>query len=427
MDDPDSSSRPGRDLELLPTGVRRRVLALAAQVLPEVPDLPGSLRSVASFTPNRRARLGGHAIAAALAEEDFRRRVGVQATPLVAPDAPAADRAALLWMTGEDDDGLAAHLDSVLEAERAVPHRDAEVERLRAAVAAAREEGRALRAAHREEVAGLKEQNKALRRRLGEARAAERTVREQATGLQEQVAASGRRRERAAATAEAELRRVRAQLDETTAQLERLRAEERTGRGDATLRARVLLDTVLDAAAGLRRELALPAVEGSPSARVEEELEARRGARDPSDSGVLGGDSPALLDQLLGLPRARLIVDGYNVSKTAWESLSLEAQRARLLQSLGPVVARTRAETTVVFDAASAERRPLVSAPRGVKVLFSPYGVIADDVIRDLLAAEPGGRAVVVVTSDREVADDVRRAGFRCVGAPALLGLLARH
>ena len=113
-----------------------------------------------------------------------------------------------------------------------------------------------------------------------------------------------------------------------------------------------------------------------------------------------------------------------NVSRTAWDSSSLEAQRTRLLSALAPLVARTGAETTVVFDAAQAAARPLVRAPRGVRVLFSPVGVLADDVIRRLVEAEPPGRPVVVVTSDREVADDVVRAGFRAVGSPALLGLI---
>ena len=95
------------------------------------------------------------------------------------------------------------------------------------------------------------------------------------------------------------------------------------------------------------------------------------------------------------MPRARLIVDGYNVSKTAWPTSPLEAQRIRLLGGLAPLVARLGVETTVVFDAAAASARTVAQAPRGVKVVFSPEGVIADDVIRDLVAAEPPGRVVV--------------------------------
>ena len=60
-----------------------------------------------------------------------------------------------------------------------------------------------------------------------------------------------------------------------------------------------------------------------------------------------------------------------------------------------------------------------------MKVVFSPEGVIADDVIRDLVAAEPPGRVVVVVSSDREVATDVARAGARSHPAAALVGLLS--
>jgi predicted RNA-binding protein with PIN domain len=59
-------------------------------------------------------------------------------------------------------------------------------------------------------------------------------------------------------------------------------------------------------------------------------------------------------------------------------------------------------------------------------VLYSPEGVIADDLIRELVAAEPQGRPVVVVSSDQEVARDVRQAGARSVAAMALARLLTR-
>nr|WP_232523737.1 NYN domain-containing protein [Nocardioides sp. MAH-18] len=126
------------------------------------------------------------------------------------------------------------------------------------------------------------------------------------------------------------------------------------------------------------------------------------------------------------MPRARLIVDGYNVSKRAWPSSSLEAQRNRLAGSLAALVARTGAETTLVFDAAETDHRPPVVAPRGVRVLYSPRGVLADDVVRDLVSVEPQGRVVVVVTADRAVATDVAAAGARVVDPDALLGLIAR-
>jgi predicted RNA-binding protein with PIN domain len=81
---------------------------------------------------------------------------------------------------------------------------------------------------------------------------------------------------------------------------------------------------------------------------------------------------------------------------------------------------------TVVFDAAGASDRPPVARPRGIRVLYSPVGVIADDVIRDLVAVEPSGRVLVVVSSDGEVAGSVARAGARAVAAEALVRLLDR-
>jgi hypothetical protein len=52
--------------------------------------------------------------------------------------------------------------------------------------------------------------------------------------------------------------------------------------------------------------------------------------------------------------------------------------------------------------------------------------VIADDVIRDLVAAEPRGRPVVVVSSDAEVVRDVSQEGARAVASSALTRLLGR-
>ena len=150
------------------------------------------------------------------------------------------------------------------------------------------------------------------------------------------------------------------------------------------------------------------------------------GASTAGGATAASATSPAVLEQLLSMPRARLLVDGYNVSKSAWPASALDAQRTRLVTALAPLVARTSAETTVVFDAAESEHRPPVNAPRGVRVLFSPRGVIADDVLRDLVSAEPAGRVVVVVTADQAVARDVARDGARVVPPEVLLELLAR-
>lgn len=58
--------------------------------------------------------------------------------------------------------------------------------------------------------------------------------------------------------------------------------------------------------------------------------------------------------------------------------------------------------------------------------MFSAPGQIADDLIRQLVRAEPTGRAVAVVSSDREVAESVRRMGARPVPSLLLLKRLGR-
>jgi predicted RNA-binding protein with PIN domain len=141
---------------------------------------------------------------------------------------------------------------------------------------------------------------------------------------------------------------------------------------------------------------------------------------------ALADDDPQLLDQLLALPQVHLIIDGYNVTKTGYGTLTLADQRNRLMTNLGGLVAQTRVEVTVVFDGAELNAPVQVVAPRGVRVLFSAPGEIADDLIRQLVRAEPPGRAIAVVSSDREVAESVRRMGARPVPSGLLLRRLGR-
>ncbi|WP_426244131.1 NYN domain-containing protein [Nocardioides sp. LHG3406-4] len=406
----------------LPDVVRLRVLALAAAALPAVSDIPAPLRRVVLFAPQRRARLGGSAIAAALADDGFRAAVGVQVAAAAQPGDDPASTAAWSWLT-RPDDWREMYADALgrLSPAASTDAGTAELDRLRQRVDALESQLREGKANHRQRLDELRGENMTLRRKLGDTRASQRATQAALDEARAALSSAEGAASQVAARAETEIRRLRAQVDELTAGVRTDRRDARTQRDEATLRARLLLDTVLDAANGLRRELALPTVEGAPGDRVEAEIDAAGAPVTARPSPPAG---PALLEQLLTLPRARLIVDGYNVSKTAWEQSSLEAQRVRLLGGLAAVVARTGAETTVVFDAAASTSRPVVATPRGVKVLFSPEGVIADDVIRDLVAAEPPGRPLVVVTSDQELAADVRRAGARCVDSAALVVLL---
>ncbi|WP_343974227.1 NYN domain-containing protein, partial [Streptosporangium amethystogenes] len=214
-------------------------------------------------------------------------------------------------------------------------------------------------------------------------------------------------------------------LSDAERQLESTRRAAREGRSVEDTKVRMLLDALQDAAAGLRRELALPSGIHRPADSVASVAPGRQGVQ-AVPARALADDDPALLDQLLALPQIHLIVDGYNVTKTGYGTFTLADQRNRLLTGLGALYAQTRTELTCVFDGAELNGPVPVSAPRGVRVMFSAPGQIADDLIRQLVRAEPTGRAVAVVSSDREVAESVRRMGARPVPSLLLLRRLGR-
>ena len=120
------------------------------------------------------------------------------------------------------------------------------------------------------------------------------------------------------------------------------------------------------------------------------------------------------------------MIDGYNVTKTGYGSLPLDGQRQRLLTRLGALAAQTGAEVTVVFDGAALDGPTPSGSPRGVRTLFSPAGTTADTVIRPPGPGRAARTCVVVVSSDREVADGVRAAGAWTVPSAALLRRLDR-
>ncbi|HSJ91110.1 MAG TPA: NYN domain-containing protein [Ilumatobacter sp.] len=159
--------------------------------------------------------------------------------------------------------------------------------------------------------------------------------------------------------------------------------------------------------------LASPPASGRPAP-------ARRKAL-PLPGGVMG-DSDAVGEYLLR-SGASVLVDGYNVAKLAWPDLDLAGQRVVLLDSVENLVKRFGCDVTVVFDGAdvtgaTADRR------RVVRVVFSPEGVIADDVIRDEVRRLPASRPVVVVTNDRAIVHDVRAQGANTMSSDQMLSLM---
>jgi predicted RNA-binding protein with PIN domain len=422
--------------EALPERVRARVIAYAADALGALPPehVPGKLKRVAAFTPQRRARIAGQQVLDLLdADAEFRDRIGVQArarqreVAARLDDGEAdADTAALAYLVRDDrwQELLAAV--AAEESDTSTPGVDAEaeVEAMRRRLDAALEEQAAIRRAAKGDLSAAKAENTELRRKLGEARARTRAAEAEARRDAAQSAERLAEQTTDAGTAEVEIRKLKTRVAALETELARAQRSARATRDEGTLRARLLLDTLLQAGQGLRQELALPVVHGSPADQVEAHL-AETGARTSSGSASLAPDDPSLVRELLALPQLHLIVDGYNVTRAEWDGTTLESQRARLLRGLAPLAAQSGAEITVVFDGTNAKNRPVVQHPRGVRVLFSPRGVLADDVIRDLVAAEPAGRPVGVVTSDQEIVRDVvRQAGVRAVGSRALVRLL---
>lgn len=443
------SEEPGSDeeggspaLPVLPEPVRLRVVTLASEALSRlaVDQVPRSLRRVAAFAPSRRARLAGGQILGLLeSDAGFRDRLATEVEGLGGDLAVAVRRglvpaaadpvelaATAYLLRPRDWRALVAAAAETVTSERrrtADPATEDRLERARHRVAELEAENHRLRLRHREQLDRLKAENAELRQRLGGTRSRLREAESATESWREAAGAELDVARQAAAAAESEGRRLRARIAELEADLAAARRTERATKGAESVRARLLVDTLLEAVQGLRRELALPAVERLPGDSVAA-LDAESGVRTSTGSGSMAADDPALLEELLRLPRAHLVVDGYNVTKSTWPDLTLEHQRDRLLRGAAALQSRTGAELTVVFDAAETTARPRVGRPRALRVLFSPPGVIADDVIRDLVTAEPPGRVVVVASSDQALARDVVAAGFRVVPAAALAALL---
>ncbi|WP_175420863.1 NYN domain-containing protein [Streptomyces griseus] len=436
--DAESLDRP------LPEDVRRKVVTLVSDAFGglTVTELPAQLRQYARFTPTRRVKFAGNAMAAALESDPvFRRRIAEWvgrnqaelagalesgAPPAAADPVDVAAAAYVLrppgWVklvaaAGEEVQRAGAErvgeetrreLDRLREElGRARVRTRTETERLRAELDATRKEADSLHRKLRSALSEVKRGEAALRKNAAETDA----VRAEAAA---QVSA-----------AESESRRLKARLAEAEASVEASRRAAREGRSVEDMRLRLLLDTVLDAAQGLRRELALPPSSIRPADGVEAVEPGRMSPKDIA-ARALSETDPALLDQLLALPQAHLIVDGYNVTKTGYPQMPLEKQRLRLLGGLSLLAAQTGAEMTCVFDGAELAAPVLLAPPRGVRVLFSKAGVTADELIRQLARAEPPGRPVVVVSTDREVADGVAKAGARPVASALLLKRLSR-
>ncbi|MGN8245359.1 NYN domain-containing protein [Cellulomonas soli] len=455
------TTEPGGSPEVeVPAPLRAAIVQVAGDVLGtlEPVEVPATLRQVRQFAPRRRALAGAGPLWAALHDPAFRARVvrvwaqghrelaavlrppeqgepdpdrPAEAAPVTAPaDGPVEGLAAAVaehgaltvavgswlldtphWPGLVEGPAAPAPADAARAAAERLARSEAEQARLRVELGAARDAAHAAQ----EELAALHRELRRLRsdadRARSQARAATQRADELATAAQEDLQAA--REERAAAEAEHRAARAAQALARTQA---------RTARDLADVRVRLLLDTIVDAADGLRTELALPPVDRLPADLVAPDTT----AISPAWTGSRGrtAQDPGLVDELLARPRAHLVVDGYNVSKTWLPVLTLAEQRRGLVDALGRLAARTGAEVTCCFDGQEGHRSP-PTAGRAVRVLFS-VGEIADDLIRRLVHAEPPGRPLLVVTSDQQVTRDVEATGAWVVPSATFVERLRR-
>ncbi|WP_051704281.1 NYN domain-containing protein [Glycomyces sp. NRRL B-16210] len=422
--------------------VRRRAVEIAAVAMPGLAPgrVPARLRRFLKFSPVKRAKLARGDLAAAL-DGDAEFRAGL-AEVLVATDSPLVrsvtghvagetvspmadptEVAALTYLLRPEGwrELLAAALDAISDPPEAPASEGPDPASAKRLAALEKENGklRSALADQRTAAATLQEEVRRVRRELKEAE-------DRAAKAVGDLAAGRGRLKHLDAERRSERRRLESEMESLRAGIERARKADREHERLASSRLWLLMETLSGTATGLRRELGLEPVDERPADYVAEQYCAEPEERPFEGSRGLEQTDPQRLDHLLKLPNPHLIVDGYNVTISAWgETLTLEQQRNRLVQGLGAVAAQTNAEITVVFDGADAVFGAKPWA-RGVRVLFSAKGQIADDVVVELAEVEPEGRPVIVVSSDQEVAMRVRREGAYPVPSPLLVRWLQR-
>ena len=113
------------------------------------------------------------------------------------------------------------------------------------------------------------------------------------------------------------------------------------------------------------------------------------------------------------------LIDGNNVmgQRVGWHRDRVRARR-ELLDELARFASRRKARLSVVFDGAPDEHFADGSSYRGVvRVFYAARGSDADERIKSLVEDSRERRTMVVVTSDRALAEYVRRCGAQVVRA----------
>lgn len=198
-----------------------------------------------------------------------------------------------------------------------------------------------------------------------------------------------------------------------------------------TAAARGLLHDAMAASADMVRMLTealaeLAAADSDPTPEVPPPTRQPRTRRKPIrlPGGVFTGTVEGA-EFLLRVKGAERLIDGYNVAKLGWPSLDLDQQREQCVLAAENMAKRWNMAITIVFDGASVEGAH-ASARRKVRIVYSPAGVSADDVLRAEVATAGAAKPIVVVTNDRAIIADVVAVGANTVSSDDFLALLRR-
>lgn len=113
-----------------------------------------------------------------------------------------------------------------------------------------------------------------------------------------------------------------------------------------------------------------------------------------------------------------LLIDGHNlIGRMADLHLDDPEDEAKLVARLRAFAARTGRRITVVFDQGLPGGHSRELSGGGVEVVFAPTGHNADGILRERIRRARDPRALVVVTSDREIVAAARARGARVMRA----------
>lgn len=125
-----------------------------------------------------------------------------------------------------------------------------------------------------------------------------------------------------------------------------------------------------------------------------------------------------------------IIIDGYNLIRQSdslgrFERVSLESGRNELIRRVSLYKKTKGHRITVVFDGWASD--PLMEErdrEGGIDIIYSRKGEKADEVIKRM--AKEGEEEIVVVTSDRKIADSISKTGGVAISSQGFEAKLER-